>query len=156
MVRCLRLWEDCSKEVVQVFHVHLRLLTADISCQVWQNRRECAPENSLPFGESLAKHRSSKRKDLGSKTWAHVTQLERQHVSRSQCFQGMPPSEQGQAALGGLCAIPLCNGWLSCTFLLAVRQGPSATLNASALELTTRKTEKLLLQHYYFYWGIFA
>lgn len=33
-VRCFQLWENCSKERVEVFHDHLRLTTTDVSCQV--------------------------------------------------------------------------------------------------------------------------
>lgn len=60
--------ENCSKEGGEVFHDRLRLTTTDNSCQVPQNRRERAAGKNLPFGEGMAKHSSSKRKDVASKT----------------------------------------------------------------------------------------
>lgn len=156
-MRCFRLWENCSKEQVEVFHDRLRLTTTDVACQVWQNRRDRAPGNNLPFGERMAKHRSSEGEDLGSKTWARVTQSERPHVSWPQETAlpgGSHHPEQGWAALGVLCATPLCTVSSSYILLLAIRWVLLVTLNSSALELTPWKTEKLLLQSYYFYLGI--
>lgn len=112
-VRCFQLWENCSKERVEVFHDHLRLTTTDVSCQVWQNRRERAPGNNLPFGKRLAKHRRSKRKDLGIKMWAHATPSERRRVSRRQHFQGDPTVQSG-AGLPWVAFVPFpCAPWAS-------------------------------------------
>lgn len=112
-MRCFQLWENCSKEQVEVFHDHPRLTTTDVSCQVWQNRRERAPGNSLLLGERMVSHRSSKRKDLERKMWAHVSQAERQSVSSRQHFQ-RDPTVQSRAGLPWVAFVPfVCAPWSS-------------------------------------------
>lgn len=153
-VRCFQLWVNCSKHQGEVFHDHLRLTTTDVSCQVWQNRREHAPGNSLPFGERVVRHRSSKRKDWGRKPWVCHSGREMVCLQQAALAEGSRHAEQGWAALGGFCAIHSCTVSLSCTLLLALRRGSLVTVNGSALKFMPQKAGKLQLQSHCFYFGI--
>lgn len=153
-VRCFQLWKNCSKEQVGVLRDHPRLTTTDVSCQVWQNRRERAPGNSLLLGERMVSHRSYKRTNWERKMWARVSQAARQSVSSRLHFQ-RDPTVQSRAGLPWVAFVPfVCALWASSVLLQARRRAALVALNGSALELVPWKTRKLQLQSSCFYLGI--
>lgn len=121
-------------------------ITTDTSYPSWQNRRDHAPGNSPPFGERMAKHRSSKRKDFRIKMWACVTQSETALPGHA--------STQSMAGLPWVPSVPFpCAPWASPVSFWWLWGGNCGYPLGSAPELRPQEPQQLL-QSSWFYWGI--